>query len=135
MALHGVAVIVLGLLAGFPYTFVVTGAMAGDERAWKMAHEEGIQNGLLILAIAGVGGRLVLDRRRSSLCAWSLILAGYGNVIASVVGAATGNRGLAFLPPVANLVVYLLFVLAVVGVVVGLVLVAQGARAALRSGD
>lgn len=133
MALHGALVILLGLLAGIPYALVVTGAMGGEERAWRMAHAEGIQNGMMMLAVAGIAGRLSLDARRSSLCAWSLIVASYGNVIASIVGASTGNRGLALAMPLANVVVYALFVVAIFGVLTGLGLVVQGARAALRS--
>ncbi len=133
MALHGAGVILLGLLAGIPYALVVTGAMGGEERAWRMAHAEGIQNGLLLLAVAGIAGKLSLDERRATLCAWSLIVAAYGNVVASVIGAATGNRGLELSPPAANLVVYALFVVAVAGVLTGLVLVMIGARAASRA--
>lgn len=133
MALHGTVVILLGLVAGIPYALVVTGAMVGEERAWRMAHAEGIQNGLLVLAVAGVGGLLTLDDRKSKLCAWSLIVAAYANVIASVVGAASGNRGLAPAPPLANVIVYALFVVAIVGVLTGLVIAARRARAALRS--
>ena len=98
-----------------------------------MAHAEGIQNGLLILAVAGIGRYLVIDERRSSICAWSLIVAGYGNVIASVLGAATGNRGLALAAPAANVLVYTLFVIAIFGVLTGLALVVRGAAAVLRS--
>jgi hypothetical protein len=132
MALHGAVVILLGLLAGFPYALVVTGAMAGEERAWRMAHGEGVENGLVILAVAAIGGLLSLDERRSRLCASMLIVAGYGNVVASIIGAATGNRGLAFALPIANIVVYVLFFVAVVGVLGGLALAADGARRALR---
>lgn len=34
---HGAVVIMLGLLAGFPYAFVLTGQLAGDERAWRIS--------------------------------------------------------------------------------------------------
>src|SRR5262245_55437012 len=113
MAFHGIAVILLGLVAGFPYAFVVTGQMAGEERAWRMAHSEGIQNGTMVLAIAGVAGLLSLDERKSHLCAWAFIIAAYGNVIASVIGASTGTRGLELAMPVANVIVYFLFIVAV----------------------
>jgi len=135
MALHGTVVILLGLLAGFPYAFVVTGAMQGEERAWRMAHSEGLQNGMLLLAVSGVAGLLVLDERRSRICAWSLIVAAYGNVIASVIGASTGTRGLELALPAANVVVYVLFVVAILGVLASLLLVAIGARNALLASD
>lgn len=134
MILHGAAVILLGLAAGIPYALVVTGSLAGEERAWRMAHAEGVQNGMLMLAVAGIGGRLVLDDRRSAILAWSLIAASYGNVIASIVGAATGNRGLEAAAPLANVVVFSLFVVAMGGVLTGLALVVAGARAAMKKG-
>ncbi len=130
MAFHGIAVIVLGLLAGIPYALVVTGQMAGEERAWRMAHGEGIQNGLLVLAVAGVAGLLALDEKKARLCAWSLVAAAYANVVASVIGASTGTRGLELALPVANVVVFALFIVAIVGVFTGLYVAARGARTA-----
>lgn len=134
MVLHGAAVFFLGLAAGVPYAMVVTGSLAGEERAWKMAHAEGVQNGLLLLAVAGAGGLLSLDDRRSSLLAWSLIVASYGNVIASILGAATGNRGLEAVAPGANVAVFSLFVVAMGGVITGMGLVVSGALAAMKKG-
>lgn len=134
LALHGALVILLGLAAGFPYALVVTGQLAGDERAWRMAHAEGVQNGMMMLAVAGAGGLLRLDRRRSRLCAWALVVASYGNVIASIVGAATGQRGLQAAAPLANIVVFALFVVAMGGVLTGLALVVAGARDAMKEG-
>ena len=134
MVLHGGVVFFLGLAAGIPYALVVTGSLAGEERAWKMAHAEGVQNGLLLLAVAGAGGLLSLDERRSSLLAWSLVVASYGNVIASILGAATGNRGLEAAAPAANLVVFALFVVAMGGVITGMGLVIAGAIAAMKKG-
>ncbi len=133
LALHGTWVILLGLAAGVPYALVVTGRLAGEERAWRMAHAEGIQNGLLMLAVASVAGLVHLDETRSKWCAWSLVVAGYGNVLASMIGASTGHRGLDLAMPLANVVVYGLFVVAIVGVVTALVILARGAHAALRT--
>lgn len=131
---NGALVILLGLLAGFPYAFVVTGQMAGEERAWRMAHLEGVLNGMLALLAAGVWDALVLSARQRQWLALSLILAGYGNVIASIIGASFGVRGLGPALPFANLVVYALFVLAIVAVLIGVGLLARGGAAALRSG-
>lgn len=128
MVLHGVAVIALGLLAGFPYGQVITGGMEGSERAWRMAHLEGVLNGMLVLAVAGVAPALALSPRQHALLAWSLVGAGYGNVVASVIGAWTGQRGLALADSAANNLVFALFVAAIVAVFVGLALTALGAR-------
>ena len=131
---NGAIVILLGLLAGFPYALVVTGQMAGEERAWRMAHMEGLLNGMLALVAAGVWDALVLSPRQRSWLALTLIFAGYGNVIASIIGAFFGVRGLVLALPFANVVVYTLFVLAVVAVLIGVVLLVRGGAQAIRSG-
>jgi hypothetical protein len=128
MTFHGAVVILLGLLAGFPFAFVVLGSMKGDVRAWRMAHLEGVLNGLLVIAGASVLRRLSLTTKQRSLMAWSLIAMAYGNVVASIIGASTGVRGLSPEGPFANLLVYVLFMIAVVGVFVGVGLIAWGAR-------
>jgi hypothetical protein len=61
-------------------------------------------------------------------------VAGYGNVIASTIGATYGVRGLELALPVSNVVVFVLFTAAIVGVFVGLWLVAAGAFRAARGG-
>ena len=133
MIFHGGLVIFLGLLAGFPYAFVVTGDLEGEVRAWRMAHLEGVLNGMLVIAVAAAAARFKLSARKQSLLAWSLILMAYGNFVASVLGASFGVRGLAPAPPAMNLIVYGLFMLAVVGIFIGIGLVVQVARSASRS--
>jgi len=95
-----------------------------------MAHLEGVLNGLILFAVAGVWRRLSLDDTKKKVAAWALIITGYGNVVAAVIGASTGNRGLALEGPLANVVVFVLFLVAVIAVFVGLGLIAYGARPA-----
>ena len=132
MLYHGAIVIMLGLLAGFPYAFVLTGQIAGEERAWRMAHMEGLLNGMLVLLAAAVSSALVLSARQQSWLAWSLVVAAYGNVIASTIGATFGVRGLALAGPAMNAVMNLLFWVAIAGILTGVGLMIAGARAAAR---
>ena len=134
IVLHGVIVIGLGLVAGIPYASAIAGGQAEAMRAWRMAHLEGVLNGLVAIALAAVGGVLVLSRRQQRLLAVSLVGMAYGNVVASILGAATGNRGLAPGGSPVNTAVYLLFVAAVVGIVVALAVAGIGASRAARSG-
>jgi hypothetical protein len=135
LVLHGAIVILLGLLAGFPYAFVVTGQMAGEERAWRMAHMEGLLNGMLALLAAGVWDALVLSAAQRRWLALSLVAAAWGNVVASVLGASFGVRGLSLGGPAMNSVVYLLFVIAIVGVLAGVALLILGGARAARAAD
>jgi hypothetical protein len=124
---HGLVVILLGLLTGFPYALVVTGSMAGAERAWRMAHLEGVLNGMMLVAIGAAGDSIALSARQARWLRWTLIVTAYGNWLGATLGAAAGERGLAPEGPVANLAVYLLFMAAVVAVLAGLSLAAFGA--------
>jgi hypothetical protein len=128
LVFHGAIVMLLGLLAGFPFAWVIGGTMEGDLRAWRMAHLEGVLNSLLLLAVAGFLGRLALDARKQTILTWALVVTAYGNIVASIIGAATGNRGLEPTGPAANMVVFVLFIVAIVAVVVALGLLVYGAR-------
>jgi hypothetical protein len=142
MVAHGALVFIVGLLAGFPFAFLLLGkitlwpipgsidvSMPGDVRGWRMAHLEGILNGLTLFAIAAVATRLQLTLRAQRRIAWSLILTAWGNIVAAIVGPIFGGRGLAFGDGAANSVMYLLFVAAIVAVLVAMV---QVLIAALR---
>lgn len=143
MVAHGALVFIVGLLAGFPFAFLLLGkvtlwpipgavdlTMPGDVRSWRMAHLEGILNGLTLFAVAAVATRLRLTPRAQSTIAWSLIVTAWGNVVASIVGPIFGGRGLAFGDGVANSLMYLLFVAAIVAVLIAMV---EVLLAALRS--
>ncbi len=128
LAFHGAAVILLGLLAGFPYAMVVTGDLAGTERAWRMAHMEGVTNGLLIFGVAALLPALRLGDGGRRALAGCLLFTAYANTVASILGASTGNRGLAIGGEFANTVVFLLFTVAIVTIFVAVGLVIQGSR-------
>jgi hypothetical protein len=128
LAFHGSIAILLGLLAGFPFAFVILGQMAGDLRAWRMAHLEGVLNGLMLWAVAGFGGVLRLGDGAQRALVWALVVTAYGNSIAAIVGAMAGERGLEPGGNLANMTVYLLFMVALVAVFVVVGAVATGAR-------
>lgn len=133
LVFHGAVVVMLGLLAGFPHAFVLTGQIAGEERAWRMAHLEGLLNGMLMMLAGVSGGALVLSASQQTWLLWSLVAAGYGNVIASVLGATFGVRGLGLAGPPANAIMNVLFWIAIGGILAGVGRLIAGARNAARS--
>jgi hypothetical protein len=128
MTYHGAAVIWVGLMAGFPFGFVVMGRMEGEARAWHMAHMEGILNGLFIFAAAALLPRLAVEERRLPLYGWSFILTGWTNIVASIIAALARVRGLELGLPISNLVVFSIFVVGVLASLVGLFLMMRGSR-------
>ncbi|RMF24925.1 MAG: hypothetical protein D6760_02310 [Deltaproteobacteria bacterium] len=103
------------------------GSLGGEARAWSMAHLEGLLNGMLLLAVAAVARRLSLKGREQTILFWSMLVMAYGNLVAAVLAASFGVRGLEPAGPAANLVVYALFMAALVGAFAGIGLVAYGA--------
>lgn len=123
--LHGVLMILAGMvLAGFPLTFHIVEQVygqpmpmpvGGDARGWMMAHLEGLMNGLLVIALAlatRIGGELKAGRERWLVPA--LLIAGWGNVVASILAPILGVRGMAFDNHAANNLVTGLFTVALV---------------------
>jgi hypothetical protein len=136
MIANGALVFIVGLLAGFPFAFIILGKivlwpvpgaldwqMPGDLRGWRMAHLEGILNGLTLWAVAAIAPKLPLGDTAARVIAWGLVITAWGNIIASVIGPVFGGRGLEFGGGVANSLMYLLFVAAILTVVVAIALV------------
>lgn len=140
---HGALVFLVGLLAGFPFAFEILGRvelwpvpgsiaveMPGDLRGWRMAHLEGILNGLLLIAVAAVAPVITLGSRGAAWLTKGLLVCAWGNVTASWIGPLSETRGLAFTGFSWNSLVYLLFVAAIVGVVGAMLALYVGARQA-----
>jgi hypothetical protein len=134
LTLHGLVVLFLGLLCGAPYGAGIVGGWADDAvRAWKLAHMEGVQNGILVIALAGVSGFLTLGRGEERIVLWGAILAAYGNVLGALLGAISGQRGLSPEGPLANWLVFAGFMFGMWGVLIAVPVAAKGAWTQLRA--
>ncbi|MFT5889532.1 MAG: hypothetical protein ACI9BO_002359 [Zhongshania sp.] len=98
LALHGIIILFLGLLAGIGFS-IAAATLGSDSPAygsWRFAHMEGILNGLLILAIAGVWLRFNVSGRLMTVARWMLVLGCYANIIGPLINAVfIGKRLLA----------------------------------------
>jgi len=69
-------------------------AIPGSTRGWQAAHVGGIMNGIMLIALAFLMGKLALSSRQTALCAWGLIATGWGNTVFYWAGNLAPNRGL-----------------------------------------
>lgn len=138
MIANGALVFLVGMGAGFPFGFAILAEAApdaggwkppGDVRGWKMAHLEGVLNGLTLIAVAAAGDKLRLSPRLQSLVAWGLIITSWGNMSASIIGPIFGGRGLEFGGGVSNSIMFVLFIAAVFTVIASMGAVFKGAIA------
>lgn len=143
---NGLGLIVAAVVVGWAWFFQLLGQIVlwpipgsldvqipGDARAWRMAHMEGITQGLLLMALA-FGGRFMLHGERGHR--WllrSALITGWLFALPAMLHPLFGTRGLAygggpFKPGLANDVLYLfgwppvvfvhvMLALAIVGVV------------------
>ena len=130
---NGLVVLLLGLLAGAPYGAALVNGWGDDAaRAWKLAHSEGVLNGLMLLALAGCAPWLSLGRAAQRVVAWGAVLAAWGNTVGAALGARTGQRGLAPQGPAANWLVFIAFMFGMWGVLIAVPVAASGAWRRMR---
>jgi hypothetical protein len=92
LALHGAAVLLLGLLCGLP---AVSEELAGlQPTTWRAAHGALLLAGVWLLATAALLPVLVLPPRQRKALAWSLIATAYAFTSAVLIQAVTGVRAL-----------------------------------------
>ncbi len=129
---HGALLIFVGGVIGFGFLFFLIGKIAlwpipgeieiempGTYDAWRMAHMEGITNGLLLLLTAGLLPVFPFSPKALKRIAWSVIIIGWTIVIASAMDPLfPDSRGLEFGGPVTNNIAFFLFYIGVVGVMV-----------------
>ena len=95
LAFHGVVILLLGLLSGIGFSYAATVAEPGAEiySTWRFAHVEGIVNGLLVLAVAGVWHLMNVTRPGMSTARVLLVVGAYANAIGPIITAVfIGHR-------------------------------------------
>lgn len=120
---NGALVLFAGFAVGFPYGTALMASLAPDApagiaeavRAWHMAHLEGVLNGLLMLAGAGVSALMTMTRNTQRVIFWGLIVCGWTNIVASTISALTGGRGTGLTGFDWNSVDFLLFMAGIIG--------------------
>jgi hypothetical protein len=132
LSFHAAIIILLGMFVGFPYGSRIV-AQAAEEtlRAWRLAHLEGLMNGLLMLAVVAIWHHMKLSKLAGSALWWCLVLGGYANIVAPIIAAMTGYRGLEPTGPFENWLVFGIFQFALLLFPAGL-LVAFGLGKQLR---
>lgn len=96
LALHGTSVLLIGLLAGigFSYAAATTSVTSDLYKNWRFAHLEGLFNGVVVLAVAGVWRHIETRQRRVvDVGRWLLVVGAYANAIGPwIVALFIGHR-------------------------------------------
>lgn len=103
----------LGEIVLWPIPGSLDVQIPGDSRAWRMAHMEGITQGLLLMGLAAGGRFLLLGARGHRWLLRSALITAWMFALPAMLHPLFGTRGLAFgggpfKPGLANDVLYLL---------------------------
>ena len=142
---HGALVLLVGFIVGFGFLFFLIGEislwpipgkieyqMPGTYDAWRMAHTEGIANGLMLWILAAVLPALQSFVEKIYRVAIGMVVVAWTIVVASALDPLFPDaRGLAFTPEsnFANDVAFFLFY---VGIVIACVVVTTVAVKAFK---
>jgi hypothetical protein len=124
--LNGFGLIVSAILSGWAWFFSLLGRIVlwpipgsialqipRDDRGWRMAHMEGITQGLLLTALGLGGAWILLSERGHRVLFWSALVTAWLFTIPAMLHPIFGTRGLEFgggpfKPGLANDVLYLI---------------------------
>jgi len=109
LALHGLIVLLIGLLAGIGYSYAATTAAVNSDlyKNWRFAHLEGLFNGVMVVAIAGAWPSIDRPGPALSVARWMLILGAYANAVGPWITALfIGHRVIQPHAPLEYVVVY-----------------------------
>ena len=104
-------------------------------RGWRLAHFSLVFGGMWLLVVAAVSHLLVLSRRGITILVGSVVTSGYAFMLALVVGAIGGVRGLEATGPVLNLVAFVGNIVASIASLVWIAVSLVGAVRALREAE
>lgn len=123
--LNGAGLIALAVLTGWVWFFALLGkivlwplpiditvSIPDDARGWRMAHMEGITQGLMLMGFAFGGRYMRLSVAQFRWLFWSALVTAWLFTIPAIFNAFFGTRGLAFgggpfKPGLANDLIYL----------------------------
>lgn len=122
LCMHGLVVLLIGLLCGIPYGTAIKSKKDEPIRAWKLAHSSLCMGATTIISISSILSQLEMtsSTRWTVVIAWSLC--GYGFSFSLPLAAATGVRGLSLCGPLSNKCVYIGNVFGAIGSLVGTLL-------------
>lgn len=115
LALHGALVLSISILGGlFLYRAILNGHR--HESAWHVVHAGGTVRGVMLIALAAIIDIPVLPSWQLSAMVWLMIFFVWTSMLAMVIAAATGERGLGLSGSFTNKLVYGLYAVGTVAV-------------------
>lgn len=120
MIFHGTIVLLIGLLAGFPFLLgIVRKAEPRRVDAWRAAHTGLSGTGVMVIAMGVALQSWSASGTLAAITSIGIVVGAYGIALAMTLAAITGARGLAAGGPASNWIVYAAYMTGVPATLVG----------------
>jgi multisubunit Na+/H+ antiporter MnhG subunit len=114
LALHGAVVLTISIAAGLClYSAILKNK---NEAAWHLVHAGGTVRGVMLMALAAIIHIPVLPLWQLSTLVWLIIFFVWTSMLAMIIAAASGDRGLGFSGSNTNKLVYILYALGTIAI-------------------
>jgi hypothetical protein len=124
---HGALVLLIAFGAGIGLSMVAMGEMEGSVNDWRIAHMEGLVNGMFLFLVVGLRSTLDLSLGQHRVMTWCFVLMAYCNTVFGWLKGIYGVGGMSFDAPLANQLATAAGSLGVPVAIVGVVLLLMGA--------
>ena len=130
LALNGAVVLTISMAAGlFLYRAILR--ERSDEARWHLVHSGGTGRGVMLIALAAIISLPDLPLRQLEAFVWLMLVFVWTSMLAMIVAAISGKRGLRFDGSITNKLVYALYAVGTVAVFPACVLLIFGLIKAL----
>jgi hypothetical protein len=127
LLLNGSIVLLTGLLSGIPMGLAIVRKKGENTiRTWRVAHSTLIMDGLMLIIVGVVVPGLPIDELTLRVLVWALIPSAYGFVLALIIGAWVGYRGLTPKPYGINTVLFGGHTIGALGSLIGVAILTWG---------
>ena len=92
LAFNGVLILTVSLISGGWFAKAIN--IRGNEVAWRVVHSGGSMGGIMLIAFSSLVPVIVMPQWSMTILVWSVILSAWLYIIAMIVAAITGERGL-----------------------------------------
>jgi hypothetical protein len=100
--------------------------------AWHLVHAGGTVRGVLLIALAAIIPLLALPLSQVSFLVWLMIISIWASMLAMVIAAISGDRGLRLGGSLTNKLVYLFYAIHIVTILLAFILLIYGLLNALQ---
>ena len=114
LALHGAAVLTASLVAGLFLHKAIR--LDREASAWHLVHAGGSARGVLLIALAATIQLVALPLWQLFVFVWLMIFFAWTSMLAMVLAAGSGERGLSWKGSGTNKLVYALYVVGAIAV-------------------